>query len=419
MRRAPSACLIVAVALAAATARADHKSIGVTIRYPRVYGWTGTPYGPTQAHYQYERQYGRPWHGYGGNSIHISGGIGTQFGNHYPIQLPYATGYSYSVLPAIGGYGYGYQAAGIVPVGPYSGFGTTVIYPGVAYAAPSFGYLPPSPMYLPGRPVFVGANPFDNSVMYNALIEENLRWQQPLVLDPVQSKPRPVPQPSTAEAQLRSLRFQAHGDMWFREQNLANARARYQRAIEEAHDLSDPRFRLAFTFVGLGRYAEAVAEIRKGLELDPAWPSKGIRLTELYTDRNHVAKTSAIHRVTTWAKQDIRDPDRLFLLGVLLHFDGDQARAAEFFQAAYRLQGGGEHLVAFLAPAAVDQTAAAPAAQPPPPAGPQLEPADDPGLAIPPLPAPALPRPNGPQPAPAEPQRPAEPALPELPFPAP
>src|SRR5688572_6212800 len=31
--------------------------------YPRVYGPTGRPYGPTQAHYQYERQYGRPWYG--------------------------------------------------------------------------------------------------------------------------------------------------------------------------------------------------------------------------------------------------------------------------------------------------------------------------------------------------------------------
>ena len=31
-------------------------------------------YGPTQAHYQYQRQYGRPWHGLGGNTATVTSG---------------------------------------------------------------------------------------------------------------------------------------------------------------------------------------------------------------------------------------------------------------------------------------------------------------------------------------------------------
>ena len=36
-------------------------------------------------------------------------------------------------------------------------------------------------------------------------------------------------------------------------------------------------------------------------------------------------------------------------MGVLLHFNGDN-RSGQFFEAAYRLAGGGDHLLAFLQP---------------------------------------------------------------------
>ena len=69
MRRLTYAVLALC-ALPVATAQADPPG---SFRYPRVYGYTGRPYGPTQAHYQYQRQYGRAWDGYGGNSIPQSG----------------------------------------------------------------------------------------------------------------------------------------------------------------------------------------------------------------------------------------------------------------------------------------------------------------------------------------------------------
>ena len=96
--------------------------------YPRVIGPTGRAYGPTQAHYQYERQYGHAWPGgpaqydpntganfqvpnwgWGGYSGYGPGG------GYYPGNLPFS-GY---------GYGYGDQRQGF----PWPG----------AYGVPGFG----------------------------------------------------------------------------------------------------------------------------------------------------------------------------------------------------------------------------------------------------------------------------------------
>ena len=70
MTRLALLCLSVSLGLfGSESVRAGHRS--KTIRYPRVYGPAGRPYGPTQAHYQYQKRYGRPWHGYGGLTAHF------------------------------------------------------------------------------------------------------------------------------------------------------------------------------------------------------------------------------------------------------------------------------------------------------------------------------------------------------------
>lgn len=105
--------LLVVLAGLAVTAEAQN-------RYPRVYGATGRMYGPTQAHYQYQLQYGRQWSGYRG----IPGGAEIGAVNGYPRVYGGYGGY-YPVWPGYYGvpyYGYGY------PV--YGYYGTT---PGVWY----------------------------------------------------------------------------------------------------------------------------------------------------------------------------------------------------------------------------------------------------------------------------------------------
>jgi hypothetical protein len=137
-----------------------------------------------------------------------------------------------------------------------------------------------------------------------------------------------------------------------------------------------------------------VKYIKQGLDLDPHWPAHGERLEGVFGDDNRLAILSLIERVTGWVREDIRDPDRLFLIGVLLHFNGDQ-RASQFFEAAYRLAGSGDHLLAFLRPADVKDDAVGPRGGQDAPNGAQSPPAPiEPPLSLDAIPGAAL-NPNG------------------------
>src|SRR5690606_28523447 len=138
--------LIAAVSLFAAVAA--EQSASAQFRYPRVYGATGRPYGPTQAHYQYQRQYGRSWHGYGGltassASISAVSGFGGLNYYHGPV----------------GGYGYPIAPYAITPFGtyypPYAYYGGYSGPPGFADFGPTYSYIPMAPLVLQGHPQFI------------------------------------------------------------------------------------------------------------------------------------------------------------------------------------------------------------------------------------------------------------------------
>ncbi len=114
------------------------------------------------------------------------------------------------------------------------------------------------------------------------------------------------------------------------------------------------------------------------------------RLEAIFGDDNRLAILSLTERVTGWVREDIRDPDRLFLVGVLLHFNGD-SRASQFFEAAYRLAGSGDHLLAFLQPPTETRDSAAAPSQPGAPAGQYNGAPPPPAPAEPPLPLEAIP----------------------------
>ena len=50
-----------------------------------------------------------------------------------------------------------------------------------------------------------------------------------------------------------------------------------------------------------------------------------------------------------WTKEDLKDQDRLFLLGEVLRFNEDP-RSEEILEAAFKMTGSGDHLIALLAP---------------------------------------------------------------------
>jgi hypothetical protein len=146
------------------------------------------------------------------------------------------------------------------------------------------------------------------------------------------------------------LHLQGQGDFWFDKQNFAQAYARYQQASAAAQDVAAPHFRAGIALAAMSRYEMAVSEIKKGLALDPSWPVTGESLTELFGEEKEIAKQALLHDIADWVRGDIRDANRLFLLAVCMHFDGDTERAATVFQAAARLSGSPDHIQVFLNP---------------------------------------------------------------------
>ena len=352
--------LLIVVALSCARSTAIGGPPGRSFTYPRVYGPTGHLYGPTQAHYQYRRQYGRPWHGYNGITIrghrqHASHG----FGGGYPFySRPWYGGYT---PYAYGGYGT-FSPFSYLGFGGYigSGYGvyagpTTGIYTGPIYGFPTaFGY---SPGYV-SSPVLGGTSPaipggvFNNAVIQGTLQENRRRWLGGIDPDP---PPRPVKRilkHSSAAGKLKSLQAEVQGNAAFRRQDYPYAIKKYKQAITAAEDRATPYFRLGLVFTVTRNYRSAVEQIRRGLEFDPTWPKTGRSLEESFGPNNRLTRLSTIHHVADWVREDIRDPERLFLLGVLLHFNDDDAQAKPFFETALRLAGEGDHIKLFLRPPA-------------------------------------------------------------------
>jgi len=291
------------------------QSTNTTLRYPRVIGPTGRPYGPTQAHYQYQRRYGRPWHGQGGLTAR------------------------YSAAPA---YGYRYAAPTYFRR-PY-GWGGCYVGPPIVYPYPLFQGLQPN--LTPVQPGDASPEVYRNPVLREAWIESQQRWRTPLG-----SFPKIAPKvrtPSSPDAMARSARAEAQGDQWFRQQRYSQAYDRYDHALELAEDRAAAWFRKALTLAALGNFDAAARSMRRALEIDPDWPMSGQTLDGLFGPENVLAKTAMLTRIGNWVHEDIRDPDRLFLMGALLHFDGYGEKSRVFFESALRLAGYGDHLIAFL-----------------------------------------------------------------------
>lgn len=237
--------------------------------------------------------------------------------------------------------------------------------------APRFAPAPPpyfaSPYAYPvgfgyGAPLYY-ANPYVNSVaaywptldinanpvLQGTLVENQLRWGMPLPPAMPSMRTQMRVRPSSPEQKAKSIHAQAQGDVWMHKLKFLNAYERYKYAISAAGDRPEPYFRLGFALTSMASFDSAVKSFKQGLELDPQWPVHGDRLETIYGDDNRLTVLTVLERVGGWVREDIRDPDRLFLMGVMLHFDGD-TRASEFFEAAYRLAGYGDHLLAFLQP---------------------------------------------------------------------
>lgn len=162
----------------------------------------------------------------------------------------------------------------------------------------------------------------------------------------------PVVQPkvrvSNEEARARAGRFLQSGNEQFRKQQFNGALGLYKQASTAAPDVAANYFRQGLALIALGRYEPAAKALKKGLTLDPEWPRSQFRLEDLYGD-NRVVKAAHREALATDATAQPDDSDLLFLLGVVLYFDGQPDRARPFFQRAQDLNPADSgHVAAFL-----------------------------------------------------------------------
>jgi tetratricopeptide (TPR) repeat protein len=156
---------------------------------------------------------------------------------------------------------------------------------------------------------------------------------------------------SHPDAKLRAARFISTGDSEFSEQQYHAAAQRYREAAVAAPDVADAFFRQGFAYIASNRFDLAAKSFRRGLELDPLWVNSSFRLDDIY-GRNQLAKGSHVEGLARAALTD-RSADNLFLVGLLLHFDGQAERAKKFFtHAEKRTAGDDAHIQAFLVPPA-------------------------------------------------------------------
>ena len=153
----------------------------------------------------------------------------------------------------------------------------------------------------------------------------------PLTVDPTKI---PIT-PSTPAARLRSLEHQARGDQRLREQKWSEARAAYRSSVDAAPDRAEGHLRLGLSLVAIQRFEPAIREFKRALFIDPMIPQMGKVSAALFGPDSQIVRSSIISKVSDWVRDDVRDPNRLFLLGVILHFEGDaRGREVRFFPAA-------------------------------------------------------------------------------------
>ena len=153
-------------------------------------------------------------------------------------------------------------------------------------------------------------------------------------------EPSQIPaKPSTAAGRLRSLQQQVLGDEKFRKGLWGVAYTYYRSAADAASDRGEARFRLGFCFATIKQYSSAVRDFKRGLFLNPEIASSGIASSTLFGPDSEVIRTSVVNKVAEWVREDSQDSDRWFLLGILLHFEGDE-RSRTVLQTGRQLTSG-------------------------------------------------------------------------------
>ena len=269
---------------------------------------------PTQTVYEYQLNYQLPWQRY-------FGGPGLSLGGTMPTQG--AIGFSsLNGLPFPAPLGSGVY---VNPNGPMmAGF------PG------PFPPMPPGiPMGPSGLPQQVGS--------VGPAVPGSAPTRQASHTAPRSRQPQSPP-----GARRSSMEQQRLGDEKLRQHFWPQAYVHYRNAVDQAPERPEPHFRLGLAFAAMKQFASAIREFKRSIDLDPTIPQSGELFPAIFGPDNE-GMQSILPPIASWVQEDLRDVNRLFLLGLMLHFN-DDPRGSEILEAAARTSGSNPYISAFLTP---------------------------------------------------------------------
>jgi hypothetical protein len=270
-----------------------------------------------------------PGSGYGG---YYGPGYGSGYYNYSPFGFGYSN-YS-SVTYGVPGFSVGYTTPG---------FGHGFYGPGYGYGDSGWN----APVYLSPPIYMYSPQPTQPALPQWMIDEASVDTHRTGKVRPISQTHRSLVQPSTPEAQLRSVRLQDAGDRLFGNLDYSAAEKSYAKSVQAAPDRPEPYVRLAMAKAARGDFRGAVSFLKQMADVDANYPGRADSLDKLFGHQNGVSKVQLKQRVADWTKVDVRDPDRVFLLGIVLFLDGDD-RFRTLLDTALKLEGEQPYLRAFL-----------------------------------------------------------------------
>ncbi len=152
---------------------------------------------------------------------------------------------------------------------------------------------------------------------------------------------------SITAQESRSFQYFSKGNLALKKNRYSEAIHHYSNAIYLTPNQSKPHLHIGLAYAGLRNYLKAIVHLKKAVILDPSIPSTGQDLIEIFGSENQSELSVIKQQIVKWADKNIRDPQRLFLLGFILHFSGSEKQAASLFEAAIILSGKAGHLIPF------------------------------------------------------------------------
>ncbi|MBS0205316.1 MAG: tetratricopeptide repeat protein [Planctomycetes bacterium] len=280
---------------------------------------------PTQAVYEFQLNYQLPWQRwYGGPGLSLGGTMPTQgaFGystlNGIPLPVPLGAGvYVNSPAPnAI-------NAPGLNLAGPMM---PGVMPPGMMGSMSPYGQMGPNGSGMPSP----GMGQPPSGTFSQTKRAHHKRSSA-----------------SSPAARRASVEYQKAGDQKLQQQLWGQAYVQYRNSVDLAPERPEAHFRLGLSYAALKQFSSAVREFNRSVELDPTLPESGETLPTIFGADSKSVQSLILPPVADWTREDLRDPDRLFLLGLLLHFNND-ARGNEILEAALRVGGPNDHILAFV-----------------------------------------------------------------------